>query len=142
MTQEEFSVEALQRVPVAEGVLSVLAVLFSEERMSALFEKHRGASYQRTLSFHRLVQLMYSAVLEHNAVGSQAFDSARKANAMPVSDQAAYGKIGRMRQSLSHAIISESMAPLMEMFPECVKTRVPMCFNKYNVYGIDGKKLQ
>jgi hypothetical protein len=142
MTQEEFSVEALQRVPVAEGVLSVLAVLFSEERMSALFEKHRGASYQRTLSFHRLVQLMYSAVLEHNAVGSQAFDSARKANAMPVSDQAAYGKIGRMRQSLSHAIISESMAPLMEMFPECVKTRVPMCFNKYNVYGIDGKKLK
>lgn len=142
MAQDEFSAEALRRVPVAEGVLSVLAVLFSEERMSALFDKFRGASYHRTLSFHKLVELMYSAVLEHQAVASQAFDSARNAKEMPVSDQAAYGKIRRMRQSLSHAILSESMAPLREMFPEIVKTGVPNCFNKYNVYGIDGKKLK
>jgi hypothetical protein len=142
MTQDEFSVEALQRVPVAAGVLSVLAVLFSQERMAALYEKHRGASYQAGLSFHTVVALMYSAVVEHNAVGSEAFKSARSANNMPVSDQAAYGKIRRMRQSLSHALLSESMAPLMEMFPNAVKTRVPPCFNKYNVYGIDGKKLK
>jgi Transposase DDE domain len=142
MAQDEFSVEALRRVPVAEGVLSVLAVLFSEKRMSALFEKHRGRSYLRTLSFHTLVELMYSAILEHKAVGSEAFKSARNANVLTVSDQAVYGKFGRMRQTLSHAIISESMAPLMEMFPERVKTRVPTCFNKYNVYGIDGKKLK
>jgi hypothetical protein len=142
MIQDEFSAEALQRVPVATGVLSVLAVLFSEERMEALYEKHRGASYKAGLSFHTVVELMYSAVVEHSAVGSEAFKSARLANKMPVTDQAAYGKIRRMRQSLSHALLAESMAPLMEMFPNSVKTRVPQCFNKHNVYGIDGKKLK
>lgn len=142
MTQDEFSVEALRRVPVAEGVLSALAVLISEERMAALFERNRGASYEGGLSFHSVVELMYSAVIEHKAVGSQAFKAARAAEKLGVSDQAAYGKIRRMRQSLSNALVCESMQPLMEMFPASVRTRVPHCFNKYNVFGIDGKKLK
>jgi hypothetical protein len=142
MTQDEFSAEAVRRVPVAEGVLSALAVLFSEERMAALYEQHRGASYESELSFHLIVELMYSAVIEHEAVGSSAFKAARAADKLGVSDQAAYGKIRRMRQSLSNALVCESMEPLMEMFPDTVKTRVPSCFNKYNVYCIDGKKLK
>jgi hypothetical protein len=142
MTQDEFSVEAIRRVPVAEGVLSTLAVLFSEKRMAALYENHRGASYENDLSFHSVVELMYSAVIEHEAVGSEAFKAARAADKIGVSDQAVYGKIRRMRQSLSNALVCESMEPLMEMFPDTVRTRVPLCFNKYNVYGIDGKKLK
>lgn len=142
MTQDEFSVEALRRVPVAEGVLSALAVLFSEERMAALYERHRGASYEDELTFGSVVQLMYSAVVEHNAVGSGAFKAARSENRLNVTDQAAYGKIRRIRQSLSNALACESMQPLMEMFPNSVRTRVPWCFNKYNVFGIDGKKLK
>ncbi len=142
MTQDEFSAEALRRVPVAEGVLSTLAVLFSEQRMAALYEKYRGTSYESELSFHLIVKLMYSAVIEHGAVGSAAFKAARSTNELGVTDQAAYGKIRRMRQSLSNALVCESIEPLMEMFPDSVKTRVPLCFNKYNVYCIDGKKLK
>lgn len=142
MTQDEFSVEALRRVPVAEGVLSALAVLFSEDRMAALYERNRGASYEGDLSFHSVVALMYSAVIEHKAVGSEAFRAARAAEKLGVSDQAAYGKIRRIRQSLSNALVCESMQPLMEMFPDSVKTRVPSCFNEYNIFGIDGKKLK
>lgn len=77
MTQDEFSAEAIRRVPVAEGVLSSLAVLFSEERMASLYERHRGASYESELSFDSVVKLMYSAVIEHGAVGSAAFKAAR-----------------------------------------------------------------
>lgn len=142
MTHDEFSVEAIRRVPVAEGVLATLAVLFCEERIAALFERNRGSSYEDDLSFHSVVQLMYSAVIEHNAVGSQAFKAARSADKLTVSDQAAYGKIRRIRQSLSNALVCESMEPLMEMFPDSVKTRVPLCFNEYNVLGMDGKKLK
>lgn len=142
MAQDEFSAEAVRRVPVAEGVLSTLAVLFSEERMAALYEQYRGASYENQLSFHSVVELMYSAVIEHDAVGSAAIKAARTAKKLDVSDQAAYGKIRRMRQSLSNAIVFDSIAPLMEMFPDTVKTRVPACFNNYNVYCIDGKKLK
>lgn len=142
MTQNEFSAEAVRRVPVAEGVLSALAVLFSEEWMAALYERHRGASYESELSFHLIKDLMCSAVIEHKSVGSSAFKAARAADKLGVSDQAAYGKIRRMRQSLSNALVCESMEPLIEMFPDSVKTRVPFCFNKYNVYCIDGKKLK
>lgn len=142
MAQDEFSVEAIRRVPVAEGVLATLAVLFSEERMAALYEQYRGASYERELSFHSVVKLMYSAVIEHEAVGSEAFKAARTADELTVTDQAAFGKIRRMRQSLSNALVCESMEPIMEMFPDSVKTRVPLCFNKFNVYCIDGKKLK
>jgi len=142
MVQDEFSREAIQRVPVAEGVLMALAVLFSEERMAALYEQHRGASYEREITFHTLVELMYSAVIEHKAVGSAAFETARNARKLDVSDQATYGKIRRVRQALSNALVCTSMKPLMEMFPEFVETRVPACFIKEHVFCIDGKKLK
>lgn len=142
MTQDEFSVEAIRRVPVAEGVLATLAVLFSEERIAQLYERNRGSSYEDELSFHSIVQLMYSAVIEHKAIGSEALKAARAADKLSVTDQAAYGKIRRVRQSLSNALVCESIEPLMEMFPDSVKTRVPLCFNKYNVFGMDGKKLK
>ena len=83
MTQDEFSQEAIRRAPVAEGTLTALAVLFSEERIAALYERHRGASYEGVISFHSLVELMYSAVIEHKAVGSSAFQSARKTGNCP-----------------------------------------------------------
>jgi hypothetical protein len=142
MTQDEFSQEAIRRAPVAEGTLTALAVLFSEERIAALYERHRGASYEGVISFHSLVELMYSAVIEHKAVGSSAFQSARKTGKLSVSDQAAYGKIRRVQQSLSNALVCDSMKPLMEMFPEVVETRVPACFSEHNVFCIDGKKLK
>lgn len=142
MGQDEFSLEAMRRVPVAEGVLMALSFLFSEERMAALYEQHRGASYEREITFHTLVELMYSAVVEHEAVGNAAIQTARKSGKLTVSDQAAYGKIRRVRQSLSNALVCSSMEPLMEMFPDSIETRTPACFTKYNVFCIDGKKLR
>ena len=139
MIQDEFSLEAIRRVPVAEGVLRALSFLFSEERIAALYEKHRGASYEREITFHTLVELMYSAVVEHQAVGNAAIESARNAGKLNVSDQATYGKIRRVRQSLSNALVCNSIEPLMEMFPDRIETRTPVCFTKYNVFGIDGK---
>lgn len=142
MTQDEFSVEAIRRVPVAEGVLSTLAILFSADRMAAFYEQHRGASYESELSFHSVVKLVYCAVIKHEAVGIAAFKAARLANELSVTDQAVYGKLRRVRKSLSNALVCESMKALMEMFPDSVKTRVPLCFNKYHVFCIDGKKLK
>jgi hypothetical protein len=142
MTQDEFSVEAIRRVPVAEGVLSTLAVLFSEERMAALYDRNRGRSYEGDITFHSIVELMYSAVLEHNAVASGAIEAAREAEKLSSTDQAVYGKIRRLRQSLSNALVCETIQPLIEMFPDSVETSVPQCFNKHNVFCIDGKKLK
>lgn len=142
MTQDEFTSEALLRLPVAASLLSVFAIICGEERMGEIFSKHRGRSYEDILSFKDVVKLMFSAVLEHNAVGRKAFLNAREHDQMPVTDQAAYGKIRRMPQSLSHALLHESIPALLEMFPDSVTTQVPSCFNGYNVYGIDGKKIK
>lgn len=142
MTRDEFAVEALRRLPVAEAILSVFAVICSQQRMDDLYSVHRGRSYQGLLSFHRLVELMTSAILEHDGVARPALLDSRKAGQLPVSDQAAYGKIRRMPTALSHALLSESIAALMELFPDRTITQVPACFNKYHVYGIDGKKLK
>ena len=102
-----------------------LAVLFNEERIAALYEKHHGASYEGLITLHTLVELMYSAVIEHKPVGSAVFEGARKAGKLSVSDEAAYGNIRLVEQSLSNALVGSSMEPLMEMFPEVVETRVP-----------------
>ena len=72
--------------------------------------------------------------------GQRCIQAGRTAKKLDVSDQAAYGKIRRLRQSLSNAIVFDRIVPLMEMFPDTVKIRVPACFNNYNVYCIDGKK--
>jgi hypothetical protein len=142
MTQDEFTIETLRRLPVAASLLSVFAVICSEERMAKIFSQHRGRSYEDSLSFHDIVKLMFSAVLEHNAVGRKAFNNARKHDDLAVSNQAVYGKLRRMPQALSHALVHESIPSLLQMFPESVTTQVPACFNDYNIYGIDGKKLK
>lgn len=142
MTQDEFTIEALRRLPVAASLLSVFAIICSEERMAKIFSEHRGRSYEDVLSFHGLVKLMFSAVLEHNAVGRKAFLNAREHDQMPVTDQACYGKIRRIPPTLSHALLHESIPALLELFPESVTTQVPSCFNNHNIYGIDGKKLK
>lgn len=142
MTHDEFTAEALRRVPVAEAMLLVFSNICSPPRMDEVFARHRGRSYQGLLSFHRLVELMTSAILEHNGVARPALLDSRKHGQLTVSDQAAYGKIRRMPAALSQALLSESIEPLMELFPDLVTTEVPACFNGYHVYGIDGKKLK
>ena len=46
MTQDEFTIEALRRLPVAASLIAVSAIICSEERMAKIFSEHRGRSYE------------------------------------------------------------------------------------------------
>ena len=142
MNQDEFAVEALRKLPTAEAVLSVISNVCTDERLQKIFDKNRGACYESTLKFETVVQLLFSSVLKHSGSGRPAFQSARKNNELTVTNQAAYGKIGRMPLAVSHALLHDLIGPIFDLFPNEVYTQVPSCFGDHHIYGIDGKKIK
>ena len=71
-----FTKEALTRTPLAISVLSLLDWVFDEQFLAGVFERHRGRSYKKVLSFSNLVALIQSALLEPHGSGHQSLVSA------------------------------------------------------------------
>ena len=58
-----FEREVLQRLPLAESVLHVLAHVCQDDFLSEVFEQHRGRCYEQQLKFSTLVDLVGDALI-------------------------------------------------------------------------------
>ena len=47
----------LAKIPLAEAVLTVWRFVADEDRLQAIFERHRGRCYEQSISFSTMVQL-------------------------------------------------------------------------------------
>ena len=63
--QAEFAREVLGRLPLAEAVLTLWRWVADPLFLLSLFVRHRGAGYEKVISFGVLVQLIADALLEH-----------------------------------------------------------------------------
>jgi hypothetical protein len=59
---QEFAGEVVARLPVAEAVLTLWRWAGDPLFLLTLFARHRGAGYEKVLSFASLVQLVADAV--------------------------------------------------------------------------------
>lgn len=132
----------LARMPLAEAALTIWRCMADEDRLQAIFERHRGRCYEQSISFATMVQLVADALLEHEGSGNQSFSRAKEAGSLEASTRAAYGKLGRLPVALSVGLFSEMAGLLAELFPAEARRESPGNLNGFTIITIDGKTIK
>jgi hypothetical protein len=131
-----------RRVPLAEGVLTLWRFVADPKHLEDLFQRLRQRCYTKILEFTTLVQLMHDALLVYRGSGRQAFEHAREEEQLPVSVQAAFGKLRRVPVELSQGFLAECTDRLREVFPPKVLKELPPSLKEFQVIVFDGKALK
>jgi hypothetical protein len=139
---EAFDTTAWQRVPLAEAVLTLWRFAVDPVRLEDLFERLRQRCYTKVLEFHVLVQLMHDALLVYRGSGRQSFEHAQDADQLPVSIQAAFGKLRRVPIKLSQGFLAECTDRLREVFPKTALKTIPESLRTFRVCVFDGKAIK
>jgi hypothetical protein len=137
-----FTKQVFERLPLADGVLSLLSWVFEPEFLNRVFDEFRGRSYESELTFSTMVSLIQDALLEHRGSGHQAMVRARNRDELEVSIQAVYGKLRRAPIGLSLGFLARSSDRLREAFPAGTRTTLAASLKAFDVYAVDGKKIK
>jgi len=140
--QQDFVREVLGRLPLAEAVLTLWHWVVDPLFLLALFARHRGAGYEKVLSFATLVQLMADALLEHRGSGRKSFARARENGQLAASVQAVYQKLGRVPLGLSEAWLAESTERVRPVYPPAATVPIPPSVQEFAVIVLDGKAIK
>lgn len=130
------------RLPLAEAALLLLDHVTHADFLDDVFERYRGRSYERVLSFPVFVQLISDALLEHDAVARQSFLRAQESGDLQTSLAAAYGKLARVPTSLSKGLLLESSTRLLDLFPQTAVPPLPPSLAGMHLIAVDGKKVK
>ncbi|MFZ1986342.1 MAG: transposase [Desulfatitalea sp.] len=133
---------AWRRVPLAEAVLTLWRFAVGQEQLENLFQRLRQRCYTKILEFHVLVQLMHDALLVYRGSGRQSFERGKETGQLPVSIQAAFGKLRRVPIGLSEGFLAECTDRLREVFPKTSLQKVPASLQEFRVNVLDGKAIK
>jgi hypothetical protein len=138
---DTFSREALRRLPLAEALMRCWQFALDEETLNAIFERHRGRSYQKVLSFSTVVHLTADALLEHGGSAHQAIKRSEEER-LPSSTRAVYDKLSRIPISLSNGFLWEGTRRLSELLPATRRPPLPKSLRRFTAMIVDGKKIK
>jgi hypothetical protein len=139
---DDFNAELLSRLPLAEAVIVTLSHVAQPSFLEALYQRTRGRTYQKVLSFSVLVQLITDALIQHHGSGKQSFTRAAEQDRMPVTDSAAYRKLGRLPLTLAQAFLAETTDRLGPLGCSQGATLIPASLQTMTLVPIDGKKIK
>lgn len=140
--EAEFAREVLSRLPLAEAVLSLWRWVADPLFLLSVFAQHRGAGYEKAISFEVLVQLIADALLEHQGSGKKSFARGREQGLLTASVQAVYQKLSRMPLGLSEAWLAESTARLRPLYPEAAYLPLAPALRDLEIIIVDGKAIK
>jgi hypothetical protein len=138
----EFARDVLTRLPLAEAVLSSWRWVADPLFVLSVFALHRGAGYEKEISFGGLVQLIADALLEHQGSGRKSFARGREQGLLTASAQAVYQKLGRVPLGLSEAWFAESTARVRPVYPLPAELPLPPSLQGLQVLVVDGKAIK
>ena len=134
--------EVLAALPLAEATLELLRVIADEDRLNALYDKHRGRGYEKLITFPQMVRMIGDALLQEGGSGYRAFSRAKEAGELEASMVAVYGKLGRLNIPLSQAFLADGTDPLREIFPVQARRKPPKSLRKLATVILDGKAIK
>jgi DDE family transposase len=138
----DFEREACRRLPLAESALRLLDHVTNDEALDAIFAEHRGASYERLITFPLFVHLIADALLEHCGSGQRSFTRAKESGSLEASTRAMYDKLAGVPLGLSRGFLTATTRQLHAAFPPATVTAVPRSLQGLTVLALDGKKLK
>jgi hypothetical protein len=128
----------VEQAPFCVMTRSALEFLFRPERLDQLFGKTAERQYQKELLFSQVVELMMSVVLRVEPTVHSAYK--KRADVLPVSDQAVYDKLQCMELGVSAAFVADSAVQVGPVI-DALKARLPAWLPGYRVHIIDGNHL-
>jgi hypothetical protein len=137
-----FARECLARVPLAEAVLWVWRWIADEGYLREVFDRHRGRSYDKILSFPTMVRLVADAIVHHGGSGRRSFERAAQCGELDASIQATFKKLGRLPVPLSMGFLAECTQRLEEIFPDVTAVQMPPSLHDFRAVVLDGKAIK
>jgi hypothetical protein len=137
-----FAREVVARMPLAKAVLTVWGWIADEGHLQGLFERYRGRSYEKVISFEVLVRLVCDALIEYGGSGRRSFERGRKRGDLKTSEQSAYRKLGRLPIELSAGFLAECTVRLGEIFPNQARWQPPQSLSAFLPVVLDGKAVK
>lgn len=139
-----FARKTLEQLPLVEAVMHCWQWALNPEALQQIFQQFRGRSYESTLTFENIVQLVGSALIEHGGSGNQAFTRAAEADELEVSKEAVYGKLRRIPISLSCGFLRAGTARIAEILPRRTQknSHIPQSLRHLEILFVDGKKIK
>jgi IS4 transposase len=128
----------VEQAPFCVMTRLALEALFRAERLDQLFRDTAQRQYHKELLFSQLVELMLAVVLRVEPTVHAAYQ--KRADVLPVSDQAVYDKLQCLELDVSAALVADSadqIAPVMR----ALKARLPAWLPGYRARVIDGNHL-
>jgi DDE family transposase len=137
-----FDTEVCRRLPLADATLQMLRFVADAPFLAALFDRHRGRSYERQIAFADLVHLLADGLVVHGQSAHRTFRQAHAAGDLPATARAAYDKIARLPVGLSAALLTQVTARLRGLLPEAGAGAVPGSLAGFAPLAFDGKKIK
>lgn len=138
---QAFEREVCQRLPLADAVFRLLDYALADDFLDGVFDRHRGRSYQDTLTFPCFVRLIADALLGQERSAHRHFQRAQDQGTLPTGIEAVYGKLRRVPLPLSQGLLVEATARLRQVFPDAADS-LPARLDALDVYAFDGKKVK
>jgi hypothetical protein len=141
---QDFDREVLSRLPLAEAVLSLWQFVCDDEHLDGLYERHRGGTYEKKITFPLMVQLVRDALLEPDGSGHQSFRHAQQDGTLHAALSSAYDKLGHLPAAVSEAFLAEGADRLRQVLPEtpALVDPLPASLRGFEVLVLDGKVVK
>lgn len=136
------SKRVLARMPLAEAVLLLWRWVTCEERVSEVWQRHRGRCYEKIISFSQMVHLIADALLQYQGSARRSFEKGIENGELEATFQAAYKKMGRLPVAVSQAFLAQGTAALSEAFPAWAQWELPNSLRGLRVVTLDGKAIK
>lgn len=132
----------LARLPLANAVLLLWSWIAEASFLQTLFQRYRGRSYEKVISFPLVVELIADALLEHGGSANKSFERGIEHDELKASVQAAYGKLRRLPVALSMAFLAGCTDRLRALFPAAATTAPPKSLEDLAAVVYDGKAIK
>lgn len=140
---DAYAWETLNRLPLADAALSLWSFVLQPSFLDALFQRHRGRSYEEVLTFPTFVDLIGDALLHHDGSGRQSFQRAQEQGRLPTTAEAAYSKLRHVPLSLSLGFFEEATQRLGQVLPAAPPAAsLPRSLDGFTIVVGDGKTLK
>jgi Transposase DDE domain len=138
-----FDREVLSRLPLADAVVHLWSLVAQDAFLNRVFDEHRGRCYEKVITFPVLVQLIASALLEHEGSGRASYEAARENGTLTASVWAAFQKLGNIPLKVSEALLSQGSQRLLRVMPDHDRAGdVPASLADFEIVIFDGKAIK
>jgi hypothetical protein len=143
---QDFDREVLFRLPLAEAVLTLWQFVCDDTSLDDLYDRHRGRTYQKKITFPLLAQLVRDALLEPDGSGHKSFCHAQRDGTLDAVLSSTYDKLGHLPLAVSEAFLAEGAERLRQVFPDAeiaaLGDPIPPSLRDFEVLVLDGKVVK